>query len=156
MKSVFFFLLLAVSLLINGVKAQVVNQSLPAGLTPRVGVTILSDGKPTNQREGIRINTKDIRFRALLDTKSNAFFNDFKPEVLIKKITVTLSRNGRLMTVPIDVENTPVSAINFLQDASSGDHINFQFTLLAQRKNGELVALPEKPSYNFPIIKGTN
>lgn len=155
MQSVFLFLLLAVSLPIIGIKAQVVNQSLPPGLTPRVGVTILSDGKPTNQREGIRSSTKDIRFRALLDTKSNAFFNDFQPEVLIKKTTITLSRNGRLMTVPIEVENTPVS-VNFLQDASSGDHINFQFTLLAQRKNGELVALPEKPSYNFPIIKGTN
>jgi hypothetical protein len=148
MRSVFFFALLSLILHVN-LKAQAPDQSLPSGLKPRVGVTVLSDGKPTNQQTGAKIGTKEIRFKALLDTKSNDFFYDFQSEVLIKNAEVILARNGRRIA-QVDVTGGRLFA-DFVQQAQPADQIIVRFTLMAQRKNGELILFPEKPVYNFPI-----
>ncbi|WP_461042792.1 hypothetical protein [Spirosoma harenae] len=95
--------------------------------------------------------TKEIRFKAALDTKSDDFFNDFQPELLIKNAEVIFARNGRR----IAQANMPNGFLvpNLGEGAEPADHIVFKFTLIAQRKNGELVPLPEEPVYTFPIQK---
>lgn len=125
------------------------TQTLPPSLKPQVGITIFSDGKPVNQKTGIKAATKKFRFKALLNTKVDDFFNDFKPELLIDNTQVLLTRNGR----KIAQINTPdgQSVNNLMQSAQPTDNVAFIFTLVAQRKNGELVSLSEQPTYTFSV-----
>ena len=86
---------------------------------------------------------------ALLNTKLDDSFGDFKSELLIKDTQVLLTRNGR----KIAQVNTPDGHLvnNLIQNAQPTDHLAFVFTLVAQRKNGELVSLSEQPTYTFPV-----
>jgi hypothetical protein len=146
MKSLFFFALIGLLLQVDYLSAQTVNQS---SLKPRVGITILSDGQPINQKSGIKRNTKEISFKALLDTKADSSFQDFQSELSIKNIQVILARNGRSIA-QIDVANGHLPT-DLTQQAQSMDHLILKFTLVAQRKNGELIPLSEQRTYNFPI-----
>ncbi|RZK38102.1 MAG: hypothetical protein EOO61_08265 [Hymenobacter sp.] len=134
---------------VSSLLAQTQNQLSPSTSRPQVGVTIFSDGKPTDQKTGIKAAAKEIRFRALLNTKLDESFRDFKSELLIKNTQVLLTRNGRTIA-QMNTKDGHL-ANNLIQNAQPEDHIAFIFTLVAQRKNGELVSLPEQPTYNFPI-----
>ena len=134
---------------VNSSLAQNHNQLSPSTAKPQVEVAVFSDDKSVNQQTGVKIDAKRFRFKALLDTKSNESFNGFKSELLIENTQVLLTRNGR----KIAQVNTPNGHLvtNLIQNAQPTDHIAFTFTLVAQRKNGELVTLPEQPTYSFPI-----
>ncbi|MEZ0607967.1 hypothetical protein ACAW74_05595 [Fibrella sp. WM1] len=126
-------------------------QSLPFTPKPQVAVAVFSDGKPINQQTGIKADAKGIRFKALLNTSSNDFYSDFKPEVLIKNTEAVFVRNGRQVAqLTVTDKELPTA---FFQNAQPEDHIVFKLTLVAQRKNGEFIPLPEQPIYNFTIRK---
>src|SRR5919202_6648710 len=93
MRTCLLFISLILTLSIIHVKAQ--GDTPSAATKPKVGITVLVDGKPADQKTGIKRTTKEIRFKALLDTKSNAYFNDFQPGLIIKDVEVSLARNTR-------------------------------------------------------------
>jgi hypothetical protein len=118
---------------------------------PQVGITVFSDGKPANKQTGIKADTREIRFRALLHTKADSFFSDFKQELVIKNTEVILARNNRqLARTSVADGSLP---INMIRQAQPTDHLIFKFMLAAQRKSGDLVPLAEQPVYSFPIRK---
>jgi hypothetical protein len=118
---------------------------------PRVGITVFSNGKPASKQTGIKSDTREIRFWALLNTKADSFFSDFKPELMIKNTEVILARNNRqLARTSVADGSLP---IDMIRQAQPTDHVIFRFTLAAQRKSGDLIPLVEQPVYSFPIRK---
>lgn len=114
-------------------------------------VLIYADDELVDYKVGIHVDTKHLRFEALIDTTANDFSKEFLPVAQVEQAKITLARNSRQIASITWHHDRNLTAM--IGNAQPGDRSLFVFKLVAKRKDGKLFSIAESPLYTVPLYK---
>ncbi len=119
------------------------QQSQATLLKIPVVILIEADGKLVNEKTGLSVHAKTLRFKGLLQRDSR--YIDFKNEIIIQETTISIARGGRVLTQML--WKPDLNLENIIGHAESGNRLVMYFTVAAQCQGGEIIPI------DYTIVK---